>query len=238
MDNTVIITLITIGVPAFLVSLVSPIVIAVIQAKNKRLEAELAVKLHQAEREEEWRREDILEKRATERAELVARYAVETSEKLISATVEVRDLSNNINGKVDEVHALVNSSYTAALQAALEAVQAKLVVLLDSTAFKVEHKMEVSPEITADIIATKIKMQELSDAIGERMRQDALAKEAKAKSILIGKQQQTTTATKDQPLPVADNRTATATERTATASERVADAAERSADAANTIIKK
>lgn len=34
------------------------------------------------------------------------------------------------------------------------------------------------------------------------------------------------------PLPVADDRTATATERTASASERVADAAERSADKA------
>lgn len=34
----------------------------------------------------------------------------------------------------------------------------------------------------------------------------------------------------DQPIPVADNRTATATERTAAASERVADAAERAAD--------
>lgn len=42
----------------------------------------------------------------------------------------------------------------------------------------------------------------------------------------------------DRPLPVADDRTATATERTATASERVADAAERTVEAEVKLPKK
>lgn len=230
MDTPVIIALITIGVPAFLAAVATPIVVAVIQAKNKRLEADIAAAVRKAEKEEEWRRSDLLEKRAADRAAAVAKRGEETAALLISTTANVGNLAGIINGKLDEVHALVNSSYTAALQAALEAVQAKLVVLLDSTSFKREHNMVVSPETTADIAATKTKMEELSAAITERMRQDVFAKEARAKALLVGKQEQASNIT--QPLPVADSRTATATERTAAASERVADAAERSADAA------
>lgn len=231
MDHAIILALITIGVPSFLAAVATPIVVAVVQSKNKRLEAKIAAEERAAEKKAEWERADLLEARATERAAMVAKRAEETSQLLVGATINVRDLATAINGKVDDVHALVNSSYTAALQAALEAVQAKLVVLLDSVAFKREHKLEVAPEISTDIAATRTKMEELSAAIAERMRLDALSKEAKAKELLVGAQKGATSITRDQPLPVADNRTATATERTATASERVAAAAERSADA-------
>lgn len=238
MDPTIVIALITFGVPSVLAAVATPIIVAVIQAKNKRLEAEIAAEVRKEERQEEFVRAQLVEARAAERASLVAKLATDASEKIVKATFDVRDLASTINGKMDEVHALVNSSYTAALQAALEAVQAKLVVLLDSVTFKREHRIEVEPEVTADVAATKKKMIELSAAINERMRQDALAKEAKAKDLLVGAQQKATTITGDQPLPVADDRTATATERAATASERVADAAERSADVATKIASK
>jgi hypothetical protein len=169
MEPAVLVALITIAIPA----IAAPIIAAVVSSRSKKAE---------------WARADLLEQRQVERAALVAQRAEETSRLLIASSTSMRDIALTIDGKVDEVHALVNSSYTAALQAALEAVQAKLVVLLDSSAFKKEHSMEVSAGMIADITATQTKMDELSTAIQERLKQDAAAKETKAKAILVGAQ--------------------------------------------------
>lgn len=209
MDNTVLLALITIGIPAIF----TPIIVHIVQSRQKR-----------QDKEAEWARADLLEQRAADRAAAVAKHVEETTALLINSTANVGNLASIINGKVDEIHVLTNSSYTAALQATLAAVRATLAVLLDSAAFKREHLMVVDTETESEIVSTKKKMEELTAIIEERMRQDLHAKEVKAKELLIQQQAQ-------KPLPVADERTATASERTAAASERVADAAERTVQA-------
>lgn len=203
------IALITIAVPA----IAAPIIAAWVASRNKHAE---------------WARADELEKRQVERQATVARQVAETSRILIESSRGVREVAEVINLKVDEVHMLVNSSYTAALQAAHEAVQAKYVVLIDSAAFKKDHNEEISAEMEADIIATKKKMEDLGAAIADRLKQDAEMKEAKAHAILVGAK--TPLVAKDgQPVPVTDDRTATATEGMAEALGKIADVAVKTA---------
>lgn len=206
MDTAVIIALVTIGIPAVLAS-VGTLVTTVLSNRRVRQEAMLAATVRKEEREAAERREDLLEERSAARAEALAARS--------------RESLGAISSKLDEVHTLANSSYTAALRAALEAVQAKLVVLMDSLDFKKEHGLEATVEMLADIEATRKKMDELDGAIQVRLKEDLAAKEEKAQMILAGLQHPH--PTQAQPLPVADNRTAVATERTAAALEHLVD---------------
>lgn len=216
------VTALAVVIPAIAASTIAPAILVWMNmraaTRNRAEEAEI----RRREKEDDYRRQDEVAKRLVESNRMVASQ-VARSEQLI-------------NVKLDEVHVLVNSAYTAALQSALEAVQAKLVVLLDSAAFKKEHRIKLSSDAMADIEATKIKMNELSTAISERMRQDALVKEEKARLVLAGVQPRQVTS--GQPLPVADERTAVASERSAAAAERSADATSRVADAAEDMKKK
>lgn len=230
-------------ITALLTAIGTPIVVAFVQARKTRLDADisakareaeiaLAAKVRREEKEDEWRRADLLEKRAADRAAAVAKRADETAEILIGATRDVQDKTAAIGSDVKEIHALSNSSYTAALQAALEAVQAKLAVLMEGVDFRRQHSLEVSTDITEDIATTRLKMEELSSVISKRLQDDALAKETKAKELLLAKQAAAapTTASK-KPLPVTDDRVAAASERSADALEESAAANKRAAAA-------
>lgn len=216
MDQNII-TALSVAIPAVVASTLGAWVLAWVQGRNSAKQRLDEAVLRRNEKQEDYQRQDVVAARLDASNRAVAKAVVENS--------------NIINVKLDEVHTLVNSAYTAALQAAFEAVQAKLVVLLDSVAFKKEHNIDVNLDVSIDIEATKTKMNELSAAITERLKQDAFAKEEKAKMILAGAQQKSAHIGIDQPLPVTD-------ERTARASERVADAAELQAKATARIAEK
>lgn len=183
----------------------------------KRLDAEI----RRAEKDEDaarTRREREEDKRA--------------AKELLDQTAKTADAAVATANKMEEVHVLVNSNYTAALEATYEALQAKLVILLESVTFKRTHGTEPEQEVITDIEATKRRVAALRATIDERLRKDEDTLKLKkkiAETAIQGAAQERAPAV-NRPLPVADSRTAVASERTATASERVASAAERSAD--------
>lgn len=212
------ITALTVAIPAVIASTVAPAIIVWMNGRNASKQRAEEARLRKEEKDYEYARQDAVAKRLVESNKVIANEVVK------SASV--------VNEKLDEVHVLVNSAYTAALQSAFEAVQAKYVVLQDSMEFKQEHDIPITSDVKADLEATKTKMDELSAAIAERLRKDAETKEAKAKAVLAGAQLKVHRALGADPLPVADERTAVASERVADAAERSADATTRVADAA------
>lgn len=177
--------------------------------RAKRLDAEL----RKAEKDEDAARKH----REREEDRAAAKELLDNTAKTAQAAVAT-------SAKLEEVHVLVNSNYTAALEATYEALQAKMVILLESVAFQKSHGTEPAQETLIDVEATKRRIASLRVTIDERLRRDEMAVELKKNgpSLLV--------ADVKKPVSVADARTAVATERTAAASERVASAAERSAD--------
>lgn len=223
--DPILITALSVAIPAVVASTLAPMALAWMQGRNAAKQRIDEANVRGVEKRADYERQDVVAKRLVESNRVVAEAIVENSK--------------ITNTKLDEVHALVNSSYTAALQATFEAVQAKLVVLLDSIEFKKEHGIKIEQDVVIDIEATKTKMNELAAAVTERLKQDAIAKEEKAKMILAGIQQKAAIAPSAvaSPLPVTDERTAIASERVADAAERSADATSRVADAAETMKK-
>lgn len=183
--------------------------------KAKRLDAEI----RKAEKDEDAlrvRREREEDKRA--------------AKELLDQTAKTADAAVATASKMEEVHVLVNSNYTAALEATYEALQAKLVILLESVAFKKASGIDPVQEVLTDIEATKRRVATLRATIDDRLRKDDDTLKLKKKIAESHGQSPVRDPAVNRPLPVADSRTAVASERTATASERVASAAERSAD--------
>lgn len=213
------ITALTVAIPAVIASTIAPAIIVLMNGRNASKQRIEEARVRKEEKEYEYQRQDAVARRLVESNKVIAN--------------EVAKSAGIVNEKLDEVHVLVNSAYTAALQSAFEAVQAKYVVLVDSIEFKKEQKIPVTNEIKIDLEATKTKMEELAAAIAERLRKDIETKEAKAKAVLAGAQQKVQRALgTEPPLPVADERTAVASERVAAAAEKSADATARVADAA------
>lgn len=188
--------------------------------KIKRLEAEL----RKAEKDEDAARA----RREREEDRLAA-------QELLSNTAKTANAALATVVKLEEVHVLVNSNYTAALEATFEALQAKLVVLLDSVAFKKEHGTTPPLETITDIETTKTKIAELRVVIDERRANDKAASALKkhGPSVIL-----TDSPRSPKPVPVADNRTAIAAEQTAIETRRAADAQVKQADIAERVANK
>jgi len=70
------------------------------------------------EKQEDWRREDIVAEKAAEAAKL-----------LLAENKKVAASAKEASGKLDAIHILVNSNMTAAMEAQLVALQGQLVVM-------------------------------------------------------------------------------------------------------------
>ncbi len=86
---------------------------------------------------------------------------------------------NIINsGKLDEIHALANSTLTIALEAELEANKQALASMEELVAVQVEAGKDVRPETSVIIASYKVKINHLETRLMERALADRLAKEA------------------------------------------------------------
>lgn len=118
----------------------------------------------------DWAREDEVARRvevARTKAEEAARLLLESNQRVANSAKET-------NGKLNVIHALVNSNMTATLQTLLDSLNAQLVL------------MEGSPKsqaTTGAIAAMKTRIRELSATLEERRRQDALTAGSQAQQI-------------------------------------------------------
>jgi hypothetical protein len=83
--------------------------------------------------------------------------------------------------KIEQIHTLVNSNMTAAMENELEARRSNLILLEEAAQAKRMLGAEPSPEVLASIAATRIKISELSSQLNDRAKQtDSAAQQLKS----------------------------------------------------------
>lgn len=192
-------------------SIIAPSVVAVLMRKLSREEKNADAAAAKIVRDEDHARQDR-----------VAREVREVKETAAIAT-------SGINGKLDVIHTLVNSSMTAAMQSEHDATVRELAMMNEVIALNRAAGRAPSKEALAALLSTDSKITELRATLAERAKQTDIALDRASKV----------------PLPVTDERTATAAEQTAAAAvetaaavTRSAIAGERMADAAEEVAKK
>lgn len=118
-----------------------------------------------------------IKKEDWERQDKVAAQAAEAARLLLASNERVARTAEFTNGKLDVIHTLVNSNFTAAMQAEYDATIALLTTMQEIVELKRKAGDEPSPETIAAIEATKAKIAKLRIALDERLRQAKLAEQ-------------------------------------------------------------
>lgn len=128
-------------VPVLIVALVAPAFMAWLTGRQTR-----------KSKEADWARQDLVAERAAEAAAAMLEAAAEGARKL------------------DEIHGLVNSAYTAALQSELNATERERASLMEVIALRRAAGEEPSAESLAVIETAIAKIAELRATLDERAR--------------------------------------------------------------------
>lgn len=172
------------------------------QNRGKTAEIALAAKIKAEETAVKWARDDLVAEKAAQlaaqqiataeaaarRVEQVAKQAKEAAELLVirqdAAAFQQQEQSSLMrltSAKVDVVHGLVNSQYTAALQSEMDATVALLAVLEELIGMKAVQNQPVEQTTKEAVISTKKKIAELRVTLTERQAQARIADKATAK---------------------------------------------------------
>ena len=142
---------------ALLATVISPAIMAtisnVLMSRQRRFEKKL-----------DWEREDK-----------VAGIAANAARLLVANNELVAKTSAVTNGKLDQIHTLVNSNMTAAMKAELEATIEKLKLMRQIVARDKADNIKVLPEALAAIRSVESKIGELTATLNDRLRQTQLA---------------------------------------------------------------
>lgn len=122
-------------------------------------------------RDKQWERDDEVAARLVAQNALTQQAAVATSRKVDTVVHKV----DGIPAALDAIHGLVNSHYTASLQAQYDTLATNLALMLEMVAERRENGKEPTAEALAAIDATTAKLAELATVLDERHRQDAVA---------------------------------------------------------------
>lgn len=159
------------AIVALLTAVIGPVTLAHLQGKQQ-----LAAKL------EDWRRQDEVAARAAEVAKQLLAKQEETAQKtreaaelLVENNKVVAETAEITNGKLDQIHTLVNSNMTEALQSELDSVRAQLAMMRELITFKVAQGVEPSEETAATLKALEIKAQKLAANLKDRLEQTKIA---------------------------------------------------------------
>jgi len=142
---------------ALLATVVSPAILAIISNH-------LAGRQRRAEKKFDWDREDE-----------VARKAEEAARLLLAANERVAKTAAVTNGKLDQIHTLVNSNMTAAMRETLSATIEKLALMREIVARDKADNIKILPEALQAIRDVEIKIGELTSTLNDRLRQTQLA---------------------------------------------------------------
>ncbi len=134
-------------------SLISPMVLSHFTNKARTAEKKL-----------DWEREDLVAEKAAEAATL-----------LLAANERVAETAKVTNGKLDQIHTLVNSNMTAAMRAELEATIEKLKLMRQIVARDKADNIKVLPEALKAIKNVEAKIGELQASLNDRLKQTEIA---------------------------------------------------------------
>lgn len=116
----------------------------------------------QAEKREDWKRQDQVAEQAAKAAAL-----------LLAQNEVVAEAAGVINEKLDTIHTLVNSQMTAALQSELDAVTRELAMMREVVALRQANGQEPSRESVGAMAATEAKITELQSVLADRSASQA-----------------------------------------------------------------
>jgi len=153
MDTQPIYLALIVAIPTILSATVSPIIMSLINNRNRR-----------KEKQEDYARQDAVAEQAAKAAKL-----------LVAANERVADTAKVTNGKLDVIHTLVNSNMTAAMQAELDARLENLALLLEVVEMKRAAGHSPNEETLVLIETTKRKITELKSSLGDRLKQSSEA---------------------------------------------------------------
>lgn len=120
------------------------------------------------EKIEDYARQDEVADRATavaEQAATAAQLLVEDNKRVALAAAGAADKTF---GKLDEIHTLVNSNMTAAMQAELDATVREVAMMREVGALHLAAGRDPSAEAEAAIVATEGRIAELRSALEDR----------------------------------------------------------------------
>lgn len=152
-------------------AVVGPVLLSYLNSKQQR-----------ASKQQDYDRLDAVADRAQKvaaaaagRAEAASEQVKETATLLLAANERVAEATHEAAGKLDAIHALVNSQLTAALQSELNATVRELAVLGELAAMREAMGRPVSPETAAAIRSAAARIVELKANLADRAEQTATA---------------------------------------------------------------
>lgn len=147
--------------------ILSPAILAYITGRQRR-----------HEKLEDYARQDLVAERVTEAADKtreVAHQAAEAARLLVASNLVAAETAAAAtaltNGKLDQIHTLVNSNMTAAMQAELDATRALLAMMREFRDFKATAGKPASRQALAAIEETERKVGELATTLDDRLAQ-------------------------------------------------------------------
>lgn len=173
MDPAVIATLVVSICVAIGASITAPLILA-----------RQAEKMRRQDREADWDRQDEVARRAANATATVAAsqkriadQAAKAAEALLEANAKVAATADETNGKLDVIHALVNSQMTAAMQSEYDATVRELAMMQEVIGLRRAAGHEPSQEALLAAEATQAKIAELAARLEDRAKAQERANE-------------------------------------------------------------
>lgn len=152
---------------AVVCSIIAPVVIALVGNRDRRLA-----------RSEDWARQDVIAERAQQYADAQAARQTLIAERVAEVAAEAEKTSKLQTARLEQIHTLVNSNLTAALQDQLDTRKENLVLLRESMAVKQYSGIAPSLETLAVIETASARIAELEAQMKDRLKS---TEEAEAK---------------------------------------------------------
>ncbi len=170
MNSHDVIVALIVATPAMMGLFASPVAV-VIAGRQRR-----------ADKLEDWRRQDVVADRveaAAAAAVKVAEQAKKAAADLLASNAQVaettRENADNVTARLAQIHDLVNSTLTSALEDQLLARQQLLVLLLKDIARDQVDGVDVLPETLAAVHTIEAVVADLTGKLQDRARQTLLA---------------------------------------------------------------
>lgn len=114
---------------------------------------------------------DRRELRAFKRQDEVAARASATAAKLLTSTDRIAVSTENSNGKLDQIHTLVNNNLTVTMQSLLDSTVGQLALLEENIALKRQSGVDPTPDVLKSLEVIRIRIADLKSAMSDRVRQ-------------------------------------------------------------------
>lgn len=165
-------------------TLVGPYLMAKTSDRAATRREHVAAEHRRRDKQQDWDRQDEVASRVEEaaaEAREVAKRAQRTADLLVESNERVAadaaKANEYVSGQLQQIHTLVNSNMTAAMQAELDARQAQLITLRELVALKQDAGHTPSADVVQTVTQLEMKIAELEANLHDRLEQTRKANE-------------------------------------------------------------